>query len=64
MKKIYNADMVSQNMGTTIRNLATENLSCPTIMREIHAEALQTIARELVFCWDELTKLRAEKRRS
>ena len=49
---ITNNDVISQNIGDTIRRLADMNVNPGAGTIEIHLWALQTIAQELLYYWD------------
>ena len=52
MRMICNNDVVSQNIGDTVRELAAMNAKHGAGSMEIHIYALQTIAKELLYCWN------------
>ena len=52
MNIITNNDVISQHIGNTIRTLANMNVNEGADSMEIHKWALQTIAKELIFCWE------------
>jgi len=58
---LRNCDVSSQDIGDTVRKLAAMNVAPGSgEAGMVHAYALVTLAKELVFAWDEMERLDRE----
>lgn len=54
---LVNADVPSQHIGDTVREIASWNVNPGEGDTMVHKWALQTICSELVFCWNRIKEL-------
>ena len=54
---ITNNDVISQNLGDTIRRLQSIDVKPGSGTIEIHKWAMMIIATELMYCWNKIKQL-------